>query len=134
MRETLRQLTMFGIVGVAATVTHYLVALSSHEVLGLSLYLANLVGYVSAVGLSCFGHSLLTFRVRLSRRIFRRFIIVSIATFLASEALLAGLESGLNLRHRVSLAVVVLTIPIISFLLNKLWVYRHPEERNDPHP
>lgn len=60
--------------------------------------------------------------------------MVSIATFLASEGLLAGLEAGLHLPHRRSLAVIVLTIPAISFLLNKLWVYRHPEERDDPHP
>lgn len=126
-REALRQLLMFGLVGLAATLTHYLIALGSHEALGFSLYVANLAGYVSAVGVSYFGHGLLTFRVTLCRSVFRRFVVVSIATFLASEVLLAGLESILKLPHRVSLAVVVLTIPAISFLLNKLWVYRHSE-------
>jgi putative flippase GtrA len=63
--------------------------------------------------------------------VFRRFMTVSIAAFLASEALLAGLEAGLQLPHRLSLAIVVLIIPAISFLLNKLWVYRHPDTFED---
>jgi hypothetical protein len=53
---------------------------------------------------------------------------VSISTFSASAGILAGLEEGLDIPHRVSLGVVVLTIPIISFLLNKLWVYRHHDK------
>ena len=124
---------MFGLVGVTATLTHYLMALASHEFLGLSLYVCNLIGYACAVGLSYIGHSLLTFRVDLCPRIFRRFVIVSVATFASSEVLLAGLETAFDLPHRFSLGLVVLTIPVISFVLNKLWVYRHPEERDDPH-
>lgn len=130
-REALRQLVVFGLVGIAATVTHYLIALGSHEGMGFSLYVANLAGYVCAVGVSYFGHGLLTFRVRLTPGVLGRFIVVSITTFLASEVILAGLQTGLKLPHRVSLAVVVLTIPLISFLLNKLWVYRNPEQRTD---
>jgi putative flippase GtrA len=127
-RETLRQLVIFGLVGAAATVTHYLIALGSHEGMGFSLYLANLAGYVCAVMVSYFGHGLLTFRVKLTSRVLGRFIVVSVTTFLASEMILAGLQTGAKLPHRVSLAVVVLTIPVISFLLNKLWVYRHHEQ------
>lgn len=124
-REMLRQLVIFGLVGVAATLTHYSIALLSHEVLGLHLYVANPVGYICAVGVSFFGHGRWTFRVDLGMGVFRRFVIVSITTFLASQAILVGLEAGLDLPHRLSLGVVVLTIPLISFLLNKLWVYRH---------
>jgi putative flippase GtrA len=123
-REILRQILIFGLVGAASTITHYLVALATHEGLGLHLYTANLAGYACAVAVSYFGHGLLTFRVKLSRQVLRRFIIVSISSFLASEAILAGCETLLQLSHRVSLAVVVLSIPAISFLFNKLWVYR----------
>jgi putative flippase GtrA len=126
-RETLRQLVVFGLVGVTATLTHYLTALLCHEGLGISLHISNFIGYVCAVAVSYFGHGVLTFRVELNRWVLRRFILVSITTFTASAGILAGLETGLKLPHRVSLAVVVLTIPLISFLLNKLWVYRHSE-------
>jgi putative flippase GtrA len=128
-RETLRQLAMFGLVGVMATITHYLAALGCHEILGLGLHVSNLLGYACAVGVSYFGHGLLTFRVELNRRVLRRFVLVSIATFAASAGILAGLENQLQLPHRLSLAVVVMTIPLISFVLNKLWVYRHSEAR-----
>jgi hypothetical protein len=40
--------------------------------------------------------------------------------------MLLCLETLLQMPHRWTLAVVVLTIPVLSFLLNKLWVYRHP--------
>lgn len=123
-RETLRQLIMFGLVGVAATITHYLAALCAHEIFNFNLYTANLAGYACAVAMSFFGHGLLTFRVELNGGTLRRFILVSMAAFLASEAILAGLEAVLKLPHRISLAVVVLTIPGISFLFNKLWVYK----------
>jgi putative flippase GtrA len=127
-RETLRQLVIFGLVGVTATVTHYMMALACHEGVGINLHIANLIGYSCAVAVSYFGHGLLTFRVQLNRRVLHRFILVSISTFSASAGILAGLEEGLDIPHRVSLGVVVLTIPIISFLLNKLWVYRHHDK------
>lgn len=130
-KELLRQLVIFGLVGVVATLTHYLIALASHESLGINLHASNFIGYACAVGVSYFGHGLLTFRVSLNRRVLRRFVLVSIATYTASAGILAGLETGLNFPHRISLAVVVLTIPVISFLLNKLWVYRHPGERTE---
>lgn len=123
-RTTFRQLVVFGLVGVVATITHYLVALGCHEGLGISLYVANLAGYSSAVTVSYFGHGKFTFQAVLNRSVLQRFLVVSVSTFFASEGLLAVLQAGLNLPHRVSLAVVVLTIPVVTFLLNKLWVYQ----------
>jgi putative flippase GtrA len=122
----LRQLAVFGVVGVMATVTYYLAALGSHEGLGFNLYAANFIGYVCAGVMSYFGHGLLTFRVALNHGMLRRFIVVTITTFFISEAILIGLEMILSLPHRMSLAVIVVTIPMISFLLHKLWVYRYP--------
>lgn len=127
-RELIVQLFVFGLVGVTATLTHYFVALFSHEVGGLDLYLANLAGYCSAVAVSYFGHSLLTFRRELNLKVFFRFVVVSVSTFLCSELLLFGLEQGLALPHRVSLAVIVCVIPVITFVLSKLWVFRAPVE------
>lgn len=115
---------MFGLVGVVATATHYLMALACHEILRINLYAANLAGYGTAVAVSYFGHGKLTFQAVLNQSVLQRFIVVSLAAFLASEGLLAALEAGFQLPHRLSLAVVVLIIPAISFVLNKLWVYR----------
>lgn len=120
----LRQLFCFGVVGVAATLTHYLIALSAHEVAGISVYISNLLGYVTAMAVSYFGHGLLTFRVTLTRATLQRFVIASVSTFLFSEALLWALETGTSLSSRLTLSIVVVSVPVVSFLLNKLWVYR----------
>lgn len=120
----LRQLFCFGVVGVAATLTHYLIALSAHEVAGISVYVANFMGYVTAMAVSYFGHGLFTFQVALTRATLQRFVVASVSTFLFSEALLWALESGTTLPSRVTLSIVVVSVPIVSFLLNKFWVYR----------
>jgi putative flippase GtrA len=125
-RTVLRQLIVFGLVGVTATATHYLVALLSHEGAGINLYVSNMAGYCTAVAVSYVGHGVLTFQTRLTRHVFKRFIVVSMGTFLTTEGILAVLEEQFGLAHRVSLAIVVLTVPIITFILSKLWVYRDP--------
>lgn len=120
----LREVIAFGFVGGLATVTHYVCALTANEWLQLPLYLANLIGYLCAVGVSFIGHSKVTFQVDMSHSLFRRFCLMSVATFGLSEVLLWSLESGLELQSRIVMLIVVVTIPAISYLLNKFWVYR----------
>ncbi len=131
-RELIIQLMIFAVVGVTATLTHYFTALFSHELAGIDLYLSNLFGYVAAVMVSYFGHGRFTFKQELNWGVFTRFAIVSVSTFLCSELILLGLEKGLQLPHRLSLAVVVCTIPLITFVLSKLWVFRSPAQKEKP--
>jgi putative flippase GtrA len=119
-----REIVCFGLVGVTATLVHYLTAIVAVEFAHLSVYVANLLGYAAALGVSFFGHSKLTFKRRLSYYVFRRFLLVSLATFLGSELLLVGLEEYLQLSHRIAMVFVVLFVPPTSFILNKFWVYR----------
>lgn len=123
-----RQLFFFGVVGVLATATHYLVALFSHEYLSVSLYLANLIGYLCAVMVSYHGHGKVTFQHAMGHRVFMRFAVMSVTTFALSEILLLVLERYAGISHRISLLAVVLSIPLLSFLLAKLWVFRHAED------
>lgn len=123
-RELVYQLAVFGVVGVSATLTHYFVALFSHEWAQVALYYANIMGYCAAVAISYFGHGKLTFRRELNWPVFLRFAIVSLTTLGLSELILLALETWLAVSHRISLAVVVCTIPVITFLLSKLWVFR----------
>lgn len=119
-----RQLFFFGIVGVSATLTHYLVALSSHNYLGFNLYFANLSGYCSAVAISYFGHGKLTFQRELKWPVFFRFVLVSLTSLGLSQGILWVLATQSTLHHAISLAIVVCIIPVITFLLSKIWVYR----------
>ena len=123
-KKVLRQLFVFGVIGVLATVTHYVVAISAHEALLINIYTANLLGYCVAVFVSYVGHGKLTFQVALSHMVFLRFVAVSVSAFLSSEFILVALEQYLNFPHRISMLVVVAIIPVLSFLFNKFWVYR----------
>ncbi len=127
-KKLFRQLFFFGIVGVLATGTHYVVALFAHEFLNISLYVANLVGYGCAVTVSYCGHGKITFQQELGRRVFLRFVVMSLTIFTLSEMILVLLEQQEGISHRLSLLVVVLVIPLISFLMSKLWVFRSSED------
>jgi putative flippase GtrA len=120
----LRQIFVFGIVGISATVTNYLIAILAYEYLGLNIYASQFVGYIFAVMVSLFGHSKITFDTQLTSRIILKFIGVSLTTLMFSEIILLYLEHSLELSHRLSLLVVVITIPIFTFFISKLYVFR----------
>jgi len=117
------QLFIFGVVGVLATATHYVVALVCTEAMGISVYISNLFGYLVALPPPFFGYGTFTFRVRLSPQIFTRFCIASALTFLFSECLLGILATQYQMGHRLNLLLVVILIPMVTFVINKFWVY-----------
>ncbi len=119
----LKQIFAFGCVGVTATAVHYGVALFFVDLVNISVFIANILGYCSAVLISLFGHSIFTYKKKVNNHIARRFVIVSLSTLAVSEGILLILEFQLKLSHEVALAIVVLSIPIVTFFLNKFWVY-----------
>lgn len=119
----LQQLARFAVVGVAATLTHYLVSIVCVEQLGLSVYLANMAGYGSAVGLSFIGHAKFTFRAQSSVKVFSKFTVVSLIALGLSELLLMALEALFELPHRWAMLLVVATIPVFTFVASRFWVY-----------
>ncbi len=122
-REFIRQVITFGFVGVAATATHYVVALLLTDFTTVGVLLANIFGYCAAVSISIFGHSAFTYRKKITATVVRRFVVVSLSALAASEAVLYILVSCFDVHHRIALAVVVAIIPVVSFFLNKFWVY-----------
>ena len=120
------QVGRFGAVGVAATATHYLVATLVLTAVG--AYAANLAGYLAAVGLSYQGHRRWTFRVSSdgmgNRWPFARFVVVSLAALGLSEAVLHLGLSVPGLPRSVALLFAVLTVPPVTFLATRFWVFR----------
>ena len=119
-----REIFMFLVVGATATVTHYLVALLLIELLDSNIYIANLAGYMTAVSVSFFGHGKLTFKKKLDHFVFFRFLIGSLSALALSEVLLWFLSAQLLLNSKISLLIVVIFIPVITFFVNKFWVYK----------
>ncbi|MEH6476290.1 MAG: GtrA family protein [Sneathiella sp.] len=128
------ELITFFIVGAAATLTHIGVAIFIESLLGFQPQLANLGGYVSAVGLSYFGHVRLTFRAAENHALHMpRFVVVS----LAGLAIGSGGVDILIVRNDVPFVYAMFFIGIAvastTFLLSKFWVFTNAQlSQKDP--
>ena len=113
----------FGIVGSIATMVHLLVAFIFSS-MGLSPYLCHLCGYLCAFSISFLGQHFWTFQPsrRLAATIWR-FALVSLAAYGASNLLL-WMGRTESLPVLVSLLVAGLSVPLISYLIGRFWVFR----------
>jgi putative flippase GtrA len=120
------QLLRFVLVGVAATCTHYVVALISAS--AFNLYAANLLGYATAVAISYFGHQRYSFRLApgaVSHRAqLPRFVLVSLSGLALSYLILALMKSLVGAPDWLSLAAAVGLVAVYTFLANKYCVFR----------
>lgn len=120
----MREIIVFGVVGVLATLIHYTSAIAFVELLGLEVLMANFYAYCMAVGVSYVGHAKFTFRTSLETTGFCKFLVVSLSALALSQLLLGALAWLDWLHYRLNLLVVVAFVPIYSFVFNKFWVYR----------
>lgn len=120
----MREIVLFGVVGILATLTHYLSAVFAVEFFGWDVMIANVFAYCVAVGVSFFGHSILTFRATMSRDRFIKFALVSLSALAVSQGLLWLLTYGGFFGHRINMLAVVAVVPVYSYVLNKFWVYK----------
>lgn len=125
------EVVRFALVGASATAVHYFTALllAGHA----SIYLANLAGYLAAVGVSYFGHLHFTFRRKGAggghgARLVR-FAVVSVLGMLSSQAALGLSHSAAGLPDAVAIAIAVVVVPGFSFIAQRLWVFRAPAVR-----
>jgi putative flippase GtrA len=120
------EMARFALIGLVATSAHYLVAIGAVQYI--NVYGANLAGYLTAVTISYFGHQRFSFQLsarEISHRSqFPRFILASLGGLALSYLVLAVMEDGLGSPHWLSLAAAVCFVPIYTFLVNKLCVFR----------
>ena len=116
-----RQAVCFGLVGLAATATHVAVGLGAAHAFGWAPAAANVLAFCVALGVSYLGNSLLTFAVTPTRGRFVRFGLLSLAAFALNQGLVMLLTGPAAWSYAASLAVVVVTVPPLTFLLSKRW-------------
>lgn len=125
-RLFLGEMVRFFVVGIAATLTHYIVAMLC--VSWTSLWLANFLGYLFAVFVSYFGHQRVTFQLPTEdvshQRQAPRFVLSSLSGLAMSYLVLAVMNLVLAAPNWLSLAVVVTLVPIYTYFINKYWVFR----------
>lgn len=117
----------FVIVGCAAAATHWLVAVACVAWWGLTPLVANVVGWLIAFGVSFSGHYRLTFRHQQAPllRAAGRFFLVSALGFSLNEASYAVLLHLTRIRYDILLALILVGIAGMTFVLGRLWAFRH---------
>jgi len=122
-----REINVFGLVGVAATAVQVGVSLAAHQLLGLGAWPATLVGYAAAVGISYLGNSLFTFRKRaLHGPQFARFAVISSAGLAVNLGVVFVATRAFGLPYALAQIPVVMIVPASTFLMSKFWAFRSP--------
>ena len=112
----------FGLVGVANTVVHAGVVIALMEVFAPPAFLANGVAFVFANLMSYALNSRFTFNAPVSYSGYRRFLLVSLVS-LALTLLITSLVEYLRWHYGVGLAVAILLVPILNYLVMKIWAF-----------
>lgn len=124
LRQTVREAAGFFAVGVAATLTHLCVGLALYYALdlGLSALAANFGAFCVAYLVSYFGNATLAFPgTRLGPASFFRFLAVSLFSLGLNQAIVFALVDLAERPYWQALAVVLMTVPPLTFLAMKYW-------------
>ncbi len=126
------QVVRFGAVGVTATVTHVLIVVALVESGLARPFWANVVAFSTALVVSYFGNHAWTFELRGGhRRHLPRFLVVALVGLALNQGIVYGAVDLLAWDYRIALAIVVTSVPAMTFLLNRYWAF-HGHHETDP--
>ena len=120
----------YGIVGVVASVAHYLVAYFCFSVFQINYLLAHFFGFLFGLFTAYFGHYFYSFKdtENHSQR-FPKFLVLSLATLILHQVGAYVLVNFAHLDYKTRvLPLLVISVPVFTFLLNKFWVFSSPKE------
>lgn len=122
-RNTAGEVFRFGVVGVTATLVHFLVLNGAVGAIG--TVLANGFAFCCAVGVTYFGQSIWVFKQQpLNLYRLRRFMVSAIGGLGANMGLMAILAEGVGWHHNLVFALSLVVVPSFLFFLNKFWVFK----------
>jgi putative flippase GtrA len=122
--STARQGGAFALIGIVATGVHVAVALTARTAFSLDPLVANFTGYACAVGVSYLGNARLTFgRSARDAGQFARFLFVSLLGLALNQTIIHLLVDRAHWPFWLALGPVVVLVPLLSFLLMKLWAF-----------
>ena len=131
LRQKLQEVIIFGMVGVAASVTHFIVAVVLIEMVSLSIPIANVLAFLSALPVSYFGHAILTFSAQrygreteVTKQSAARFVTLSVIGFCINQASVVYFAAYLGYPHRIVLVVTILGVAGFLFLASMFWAFR----------
>lgn len=121
-----RQLFYFGMVGTTAAIVQLSIVIFLVNTTALQPLAANVIGFLFAFNVSYFGHRQLTFEETQTQHhiAIRRLFSIAVSTFIANESLFYIFLRVFKLHYFVALFLVLLILPVSTFILNKYWVFR----------
>lgn len=125
-KSAIAQLARFGVVGIAAMCVHWLVVRLLVPA-GIAPLIANVIGFGVAFNVSYFGHRNWTFASnRAHRTTLWRFLTVALISFALNEVMYSMLLQFMD--YDLALAIVLVAVSALTFILSKLWAFRHPSQ------
>lgn len=113
----------FVVVGVATTGIHLAVELSLFNFAKFTTIFANACAFIVATLFSFVLNTFWSFSSNLALGIFARYLIVSFFGLVVSVSI-AGLSELIGLNNLQGTIMVILILPIASFMLHNYWTYR----------
>jgi putative flippase GtrA len=113
-------------VGVIATVVHWLVTVSVTELLQMNPLVANTMGWGTAVAVSFVGHRVVTFRDHGDSLLRSGLRFLGVSTLgLAASSLIYGVLLAINpLLYPFWLSMTLALVAVMTYLLSNLWAFR----------
>ena len=120
----LQRFARFSVVGILNLFLYTGITLAAIEGLALSPVVASLIGQVASVVVLYLGHFSYSFGLEPNHRVFLWRFVAAVMVLMATNVGLTWLLTGvLEVPHRISIAVLALLIPLMSYLLNRFWVF-----------
>jgi putative flippase GtrA len=120
------QIILFVLVGGLSALIHFLTVILLVEALRFPPLFVNIFGYLAAVLFSYYGHSRLTFNVRVtSHKTFLKFLITSFIMFLINQTLFYVTLRILNIQYHLALFITILTVALLTFIAFKFKVFKN---------
>ena len=124
MTNAAGQFLRFCVIGVASTVTHFLVAVIMVEFAGLPVLWANAVAFAIAFLVSYSGNHRWTFALDGGHgRFLPRFVATQLAGFGLNQAIVWLIAIRLGADYRLGLAAALVIVPVVTFLISRLWAF-----------
>jgi putative flippase GtrA len=124
MKRLIRHAFRFGIVGVLAMATHYILVILL-VTFSITPLIANVLAFIGAFQVSYWGHSSWSFSdLAASRKdSFRRFVIISVSGFLINELLFFLFLKFTHIPYQISLLIVLPFVAGLTFLFSRHWAF-----------
>ncbi|NKB38847.1 MAG: hypothetical protein GKR93_17075 [Gammaproteobacteria bacterium] len=118
----LKQGLRFAVVGIANSLMHAAVAVFAHQIGGFNAVESNICGFIIAFLFSFIMNTYWSFERKPSGQFFIRFLTVNLMA-LTYILVVSALSDNMNWTPITGIMLVVLVLPLISFLTHKYWTY-----------